>query len=239
MLPPTTERGLLGHFLHGVYPPAVYQHASPSPVRSPTSSSLREISEARAGGGGVRGGAGGSKIPRNGGGGGRGAGGRSRDVRGTTHVTTGAERGTMEATKTTATAESGRRRTTEDPSVSRIENGAGATRRSSDLVSSKEGKYRMGGKGTEESTDESSKWSVEETEDSASKDEAKDSTLPVRLPTSLSLRAILAARARGGGVRGGAGGSRIPRNGGGGGRGAGWRGSRVEIQGRTGSPYIR
>ena len=50
-----------------------------------------------------------------------------------------------------------------------------------------------------------------------------DSPLPVQLPTSLSLRAISAARAGGEGVRGGTGRRKIPRDGRGAGRGAGGR----------------
>ena len=44
------------------------------------------------------------------------------------------------------------------------------------------------------------------------------SPVPVRSPTYLLLREILVAWARGGGARGGAGGRKIPRDGGGGGR---------------------
>ena len=50
---PTTTRGLLGHFTRGVDPPANDRHATTLPVRSPTSSSLRGISEAGAGGRGA------------------------------------------------------------------------------------------------------------------------------------------------------------------------------------------
>ena len=47
--------------------------------------------------------------------------------------------------------------------------------------------------------------------------------LPVRSPTSLPLQAILTARNGGRGARGGAGGHKIPRDGGGGSRGTGGR----------------
>ena len=43
-------RGLLGHFPRGADPPANDQRATTLPVGSPTSSSLRAISAARAGG---------------------------------------------------------------------------------------------------------------------------------------------------------------------------------------------
>ena len=71
------------------------------------------------------GGAGGRTIPRGGGGGGRGSGGKSRDGRGTNCGMTGAERGRMKATDMMVTAASGRRRTTEDPTVSTQDNSAG------------------------------------------------------------------------------------------------------------------
>ena len=66
--------------------------------------------------------------------------------------------------------------------------------------------------------------------------EQSDSPPPVRLSTSLSLRAILAARARGGGARGKPGGRRFPRDGGGEGNGAGGRtrGSRGATSSETG-----
>ena len=72
MLPPTTSRVLLGHFLHGVDPPTVDPRASPLTVRLPTSLSLRAISAAEDRSGDVRGGAGGCKSPRDSGGGKRG-----------------------------------------------------------------------------------------------------------------------------------------------------------------------
>ena len=49
----TTARGLLGHFTRGVDPPTFYNTISPLPVQAPTSLSLRAISVAGAGGGGV------------------------------------------------------------------------------------------------------------------------------------------------------------------------------------------
>ena len=52
MSSPTTARGLLGHFPQVADPPANDQHATTLPVQSPTSSSLRAISAAGAGGGG-------------------------------------------------------------------------------------------------------------------------------------------------------------------------------------------
>ena len=79
MPPPTTERGLLGHFLRGTDPPTFSQSASPPPLRSPTSLSLRDILAAGAGGGGARGGTGGRKSPRDDRGEGRGAFGITRD----------------------------------------------------------------------------------------------------------------------------------------------------------------
>ena len=65
------------------------------------------------------------------------------------------ERETTEATETTATVASGRRRTTEDQPVITQDNNAGS-------------KYRVGGKVTEESASESAKWSGEKMEESAS-----------------------------------------------------------------------
>ena len=50
---PTTTRGLLGHFPRGADPPANDRRATTSPVQSPTSSSLRAISAAEAGGRGA------------------------------------------------------------------------------------------------------------------------------------------------------------------------------------------
>ena len=110
MPPPITERGLLGHFPRGADPPAVYQRASPPSVRSPTSSSLREILAASDGGGGARGGAGGRKSPRGGGGGGREAEERYRYGRGAKRGKAGEVRGATEATETTESMESGRGR---------------------------------------------------------------------------------------------------------------------------------
>ena len=55
---------------------------------------------------------------------------------------------TTDATVTTETTASGRRRITDDPPVSKQDSGA-------------EVKYRVGSKGTEESADESTKWSGE------------------------------------------------------------------------------
>ena len=72
---PTTARGLLGHFMRGVDPPAVNQRVSPPPVRSPISSFLWAIPAAGAGVGGARGDVGRRGSPRDGGGEGRGAGG--------------------------------------------------------------------------------------------------------------------------------------------------------------------
>ena len=60
----------------------------------------------------------------------------------------------------TATAAGRRRRTTKDPRERRKENGVG-------------GKYRVGGRGMEESADESSEWRGEETEESALEEEAE------------------------------------------------------------------
>ena len=50
MPPPTTARGLLGHFPRGPDPPATDQCASPPTVQSPTYLSLREILADGAGG---------------------------------------------------------------------------------------------------------------------------------------------------------------------------------------------
>ena len=71
---PTTARGLLGHFMRGVDPPAVNQRVSPPPVRSPISSFLWAIPAAGAGVGGARGDVGRRGSPRDGGGEGRGQG---------------------------------------------------------------------------------------------------------------------------------------------------------------------
>ena len=82
MTSPCMARGLLRHFPCGTDPPAVYQHISPPPVWSPTSSSLRAILAAGARVGGAQGGEGGCRSPLESGGGGREAGGRSRGRRG-------------------------------------------------------------------------------------------------------------------------------------------------------------
>ena len=76
---PTTARGLLGHFLRGVDPPATDQRAPTRPVRLPTSSSIRVILAAGAGGRCARGGSSGCRSPRDDGGGGAGSGGTNRD----------------------------------------------------------------------------------------------------------------------------------------------------------------
>ena len=68
--------------------------------------------------------------------------------------------GTTEATETTTTAERRRGRTNEDRPVNTQDNVTG-------------GKYRVGGKGTEESGSKSAKWSREETEGSATEKEAE------------------------------------------------------------------
>ena len=148
---PTTLRGLLGHFLRGADLPTVDQSVSPPPVLKLA---------AGAGVGGVRGGAGGCRSPRDGGGGCRGSGGRYRDGRGTMRVTEGAEQEKTEATAATVTATAttaagGRRQTTEDPPARRRENGAG-------------GGYRSGGRNTEESAYESAERDGEETEEPVS-----------------------------------------------------------------------
>ena len=61
---PTTTWGLLGHFPRGADPPANDQHATTPPVRSPTSSSLRAISTAGAGGRSAWAGASGRRATR-------------------------------------------------------------------------------------------------------------------------------------------------------------------------------
>ena len=55
---------LLGFFPRGADPPANDAHATTPPVRLPKSSTLRAILAARDGGGSTRGGASGSKGPR-------------------------------------------------------------------------------------------------------------------------------------------------------------------------------
>ena len=72
----------------------------------------------------MRGGTGGHKRLRDGGGGGRGAGGKLWYGRGLKRGMAGADRETMEATETMASAASRRRRTTKDPPVSTQNNGA-------------------------------------------------------------------------------------------------------------------
>ena len=78
----------------------------------------------------------------------------------------GAKQDTTEATAATATetatatAAGVSKRTTKDPPAHRKDNGAG-------------GKYCAGSRGTEESSDESAKWSGEETEDLVSAEEAE------------------------------------------------------------------
>ena len=78
MPPPTTARGLLGHFLHGADPLSVCQRILSPPIRSLRSSSLRAILVAGYGGGGARAGAGRCRSPREGGGGERRAEGGAR-----------------------------------------------------------------------------------------------------------------------------------------------------------------
>ena len=82
MPPPTTARGLLGHFLRGTEPPTVDQRDSPPPVQSPTSSPVRAKMTARDGGGDARGGAGRHKSLRDGEGGVRGSGGEIQGRKG-------------------------------------------------------------------------------------------------------------------------------------------------------------
>ena len=91
---------------------------------------------ARARGGGVRGGWGGHRRPRDGGGRGIRSGGRNRDGRGETYSKAGA------AWRKTAATASGRR------------NATGGTQVSSDRAG---GKYRADGTDREESADESAK----------------------------------------------------------------------------------
>ena len=108
---PNMARGLLTHFPCSTDPPTSDQHVSPAPAQSPTSSSLRAISTAGAGEGGVRDGAGGCRVPRDGGGKGRVTGGGYRDGRGTTRGADGAEREKTAGITTTATVTGGRRHT--------------------------------------------------------------------------------------------------------------------------------
>ena len=65
----------------------------------------------------------------------------------------------------TVMAVSGRRGTIEDPRVIMQNNGPG-------------GKYRVGGNGTEDSVEEIAKWSGEETEELATKEEAENAGEP-------------------------------------------------------------
>ena len=159
---PTTVRGLLGHFLHSSEPPAVSQRAPPPPVWSPTYISLRTISAAGDGGGGVRGSAVGRKSPMDGGGGGRGEWGRTRDGGGAKRYKAGETRGEREATEKMATSESGRKITMEVPLVVTHDNSAGE-------------KYCVCGTGPEKSADKSVEWSGEETDESSS-EEADDNS---------------------------------------------------------------
>ena len=149
---PTTARGLLGNFLRGADPPAADQRVSPPPFQSPTSSSLRAISVAGAGGGGARGGAGGRRSLWDGRGGGRRARGINRDGRGMPRDTEETERDKAKGTAGTNKDTGGRPQTTENPPAQRSDNGSG-------------GKYRAGGSNTEESADKSADWGGEETEE--------------------------------------------------------------------------
>ena len=89
------------------------------------------------------------------------AGGRKSDVGGETRSKAGAERRRKAAaTAMMAAPESGRKRATEDPSVRKSNGRAG-------------GKYRLGGKGQEESAEESVKWSGEDMEGSVTEDNAE------------------------------------------------------------------
>ena len=94
--------------------------------------------------------------------GGRRAGGRTRDGSGSNIGKFGEARGEAEATETTATAASGRRINIEAPPAGEKDTGAG-------------GKYHRGGTDTEGSAAKSAKWSGEETEESASEEEAETS----------------------------------------------------------------
>ena len=77
---PTATRVLLGIFLRGADLPANKPHATAPPVRSPTSSSLRTILAAGAGGRSARGEASGRKGSREEGRVGTGEGGRNGDA---------------------------------------------------------------------------------------------------------------------------------------------------------------
>ena len=156
---PTTARGLLGTFLHGIDLPAVGQRVSPPPVWSPTYSALREISAAGAGGGGARGGAGGRKSPMYSRGADMGAGGRPSDRSGENSGKSGAARGEIEETESTVLAESRRGRKTEDPTGINQDNDAG-------------GEYGMVGTDTEDIAADSAEWSREETDELVSEEES-------------------------------------------------------------------
>ena len=157
MPPPTTVRGLLGHFPHGADPPATDQRASPLPVQFPTYLSLRAISAARSMGGGTRGEAGGCRSLRGGRGGGSGSGGIIRDGGGETRSETGVAKRKAAATKTMAARASGRRN---GPKSLVISDGAG-------------GNYCAEGTDQEESAAESAKWSGKDTEELATEEEAE------------------------------------------------------------------
>ena len=159
---PTTARGLLGNFLRSTYPPAANQRISPLPVRSPTSSSIRAISVAGSGEGGARGRSDGRRSPWGGGGGGRRAGGRDREGRVMTRGMEGVGKETTEGTAGTATEAGGIPQTTEDPPAQRSDNGSG-------------GKYRAGGRDTEESADKSAEWGGDKTEELASEEDSATS----------------------------------------------------------------
>ena len=88
-----------------------------------------------------------------------GTGGRNRDGWVTTRGMERAAQETPEATMETAMEASRRRQTTEDPLACRTESGAGR-------------KYHAGGRGIEDRSDVSAKWSGEETEELASEEEA-------------------------------------------------------------------
>ena len=155
---PTTARGFLGHLLHGADPHSTNQHASPPPVRSPTSSSLRSISAAGAGGRGARGGASDCRSPRDGGGEGRGAGGRNRYGEEMMSGEPGAKtRTTVTTGKTAVQARGGRGQKNKHDQVSSDRAG---------------GEYRAGGAYQEESADKSAKWSGLESEGSETEAEA-------------------------------------------------------------------
>ena len=105
---PTTSRGLLRHFPCGADLPATDQRGPTPPIRLPTSSFLRAILVAGAGGRGARGVSSGCRSPSYGGGEVSGAGGRNTDREGATSNTTGVEKRTMVATNATAARACGR-----------------------------------------------------------------------------------------------------------------------------------